>query len=121
MRDLDDDSRADARRALHRHHALVTLDDLLTDCQAQPGPALPLGAIERLKGACQDLSGHAEARIAKAQPHLLVRGRTGRYGEGATAGHGMPGIDEHIEEHLFELLGAPVDERQCGRHLRDDA
>ena len=34
--------------------------------------------------------------------------------------HGMPGIDEHIEEHLFELLGAAADEGELRRHLQPD-
>ena len=100
--------------------SLVTVDDLLTDRQAQSCAVLALGGIERLKDARQDLSGHAHARITKAQPHLAVCRPTGRNGEGATAWHGMPGIDQHIEEHLFELLSSAADERECRRHLLHD-
>src|SRR5215470_1995656 len=43
------------RRAGEMHSALMTVDNLLTDRQTQTGTALPLSAVERLKGTRQDL------------------------------------------------------------------
>jgi hypothetical protein len=50
-RELHGDRGAYARRALQMHRALVTVDNLLADGQAQTGAALPLGAVERLQSA----------------------------------------------------------------------
>ena len=87
---------------------------------ARPSPVpRSLGAIERLKDPRQDLGRHAHACI-KAQSHLLVCGPTGGNSEGTTAWHGMPGIDEHIEEHLFELLSSAADAGELGRYVQPD-
>src|SRR5215471_3962564 len=107
-------------RAGEMHSALMTVDNLLTDRQTQAGTALPLGAVERLKGTRQDFRGHAHACITKVQTHPLIRRHSGSNGEGTALWYGMPGIDEHIEEHLFELLGAAADERELRRHLQPD-
>ena len=47
------------------------------------------------------------------------RRRPGRDGQFATVGHGFDGIQDQIEEDLFQLRGVGHDRRQVGFELAD--
>jgi hypothetical protein len=67
--EFHNDRGAFTRCAGELQRALVTVKNLLTDRQAQPGAALPLGAVKWLTGARQDLRGHAHARVHKTETY----------------------------------------------------
>src|SRR5438105_3953664 len=85
----------------------MSLDNLLTDGQAQPGTLIAFSGVEGLKHPGHRGAVHTRTAIAEGDPDLVSDGvlRHNRYG--ATTRHGMPGVDQHIEEDLSELICSP--------------
>src|ERR1051325_3407081 len=93
-RQLEEEFRSDADRALDADHAAVGLDDLLADEQAQTMPVVRLAhrAAPCLVEQMLELCGRdARAVITHRDPRRLRRGRE-RYGDARV----FRGVDERV-------------------------
>ncbi len=95
--------------------------------------AEPLGGEKRLEDMVQDGFFHAYAGIGHCEDYVGARGEKGgdaevggiemlefgRYLEGSSFGHSVPGIDAQVHEHLNQLA-AVADHPEIGLELRFD-
>ncbi len=98
------------------------LDDLARRGQAKARPPLLRGK-ERLEDLAQHLGRHPLARVDQAQAHgapavhPLARRLNRQF---AAAGHGLLGVEQEVQERLFEHLLIQADRRQVGGQVALD-
>ena len=103
--------------AVHHDGAAALLDDAVDGREAEPGPAVFLGGEEGLEEVGLDLLVHAHAGIGHRQHHVGSRHQEqlgaglgavelhvgGLQGQLPAAGHGVPGVEREVQDHLLEL------------------
>src|SRR5262249_18500936 len=80
-----------------------------------------LGGEERAKDASPHIGGHALAGIDQAKHNAaLVRAGGGLNGELAAIGHRLLGIEDDVQERLFEQLSVEANGREIRREIALD-
>src|ERR1043166_6760002 len=96
-------SRALARRAVAPDGAVVLLHDAIGDREAETGAAADrLRREERSEDPPQMLGRNSGPRVTGPRDRLMIGGPRGN-GRPPAAGHGIPRVEEQIEEDLLQL------------------
>jgi len=109
QRQLNREHRAGAWLTLDVDRPAMIFDDAVTDRQPEAGPFPDVfGRKKRIKEAGLDVGRDSGTRVADDDlSHCAPSLRSYHNGLVSLRLHGVPGIRDEIDQHLFQLNGAP--------------